>query len=369
MGRLIYHLDIEKILDRAANEETLTHDEILMLLSIKSKKYLQRLFTTARSLRNRYFNNKIFLYGFVYFSTWCKNSCTFCAYRSSNDLSPRYRKSNTEIWEVVLRLQESGVHLVDLTMGEDPFFHRTGGFERLQELVSKIKRETKLAVMISPGVVSGQTLKDFASVGVDWYACYQETYNRKLFGGLRAGQSFQQRLISKYRAAQFGLLVEEGLLLGVGETRQDLAFSLEKMRAIGAHQVRAMSFVPQKGIPLENVPSPERQWELIVIAVLRILFPDKLIPASLDVDGIDGLTDRLAAGANVVTSLIPANAGLAGVAQHKKDINEGYRTVAGVTPILQAEGLEVASPAEYNAWINGQKEDLAKQLLSKRWKV
>lgn len=48
---------------------------------------------------------------------------------------------------------------------------------------------------------------------------------------------------------------------------------------------------------------------------MRLLFPDKLIPASLDVDGISGLELRLMAGANVVTSIIPPNEGLAGVAQ------------------------------------------------------
>lgn len=78
-------------------------------------------------------------------------------------------------------------------MGEDPFYHQPRGFESLLELVRQIKRETKLPIMISPGVIPRQTLKGFAQAGVDWYACYQETFNRELFSRLRVEQSFQEQ--------------------------------------------------------------------------------------------------------------------------------------------------------------------------------
>jgi len=94
---------------------------------------------------------------------------------------------------------------------------------------------------------------------------------------------------------------------------------------------------------------------------MRLVFPDKLIPASLDVEGIQGLKERLDAGANVVTSIIPPEAGLAGVSQSTLDICEGYRTVPGVTPVLEECGLTPATLAEYRDWLanklgNGAKE-------------
>ena len=78
--------------------------------------------------------------------------------------------------------------------------------------------------------------------------------------------------------------------------------------------------------------------ELLTIAAMRLAMPDRLIPASLDVDGIRGLERRLEAGANVVTSIVPPTVGLAGVSQAELDIDEGYRTVAGVLPHLDAAG-------------------------------
>lgn len=62
--------------------------------------------------------------------------------------------------------------------------------------------------------------------------------------------------------------------------------------------MRTMTFVPQDGTPMEKTTQNSFLSELLNIAVMRILFPDKLIPASLDVDGLAGLKDRLQAGAN-----------------------------------------------------------------------
>jgi methylornithine synthase len=66
---------------------------------------------------------------------------------------------------------------------------------------------------------------------------------------LRLNQSYDLRFNSKINAMRSGLLVEDGILAGVGETLSDIAFSLEAMSRLGAHQVRVMSFVPQKGTP------------------------------------------------------------------------------------------------------------------------
>ena len=38
----------------------------------------ERLFAAAREARRRAFGNRIFLYGFLYLSTHCRNDCTFC---------------------------------------------------------------------------------------------------------------------------------------------------------------------------------------------------------------------------------------------------------------------------------------------------
>lgn len=341
---------LDRILEKAIQEIPLVREELLFLLGLSKESELSKVFEVARFLRTRYFKDKIFVYGFVYFSTYCRNDCAFCLYRQSNHSIERYRKTNSETMETALSLVESGVHLIDLTMGEDPFYFNKG-FNSLISLVEEIKKKTEIRIMLSTGVISEELLGKFKKAGVDWYATYQETHNPELYRNLRLDQSFEERMERKESARRMGILIEEGLLTGVGDSNEDLAHSLEEMKRIGADQLRVMSFIPQKDTPMQNYPLVPRLRELLLIAVMRLVFPDRLIPASLDVDGLNGLAERLNSGANVVTSIIPPQSGLAGVSNHSLDIEDGNRTVLKITPILEKNRLTLASRYEYDEWV------------------
>ena len=219
-----------QILDKAKEAIPLSREEIGQLLSLNDTESIRQLMATAQGLRNKYFGNKCFLYGFIYFSTYCQNQCTFCFYRKTNSSSPRYRKSLAEVKEIAGFLADAGVHLIDLTMGEDPLIHQEGNFHLLYQMIEGIKEETNLPVMISPGVVPQTVLQTLARLKTDWYALYQETHNPDLFQKLRVGQSFEERKANREFARQTGMLVEDGILLGVGETLQDRTDSIMYMK-------------------------------------------------------------------------------------------------------------------------------------------
>jgi methylornithine synthase len=304
-------------------------------------------FSAARELRARHSGDAVFLYGFVYFSTYCRNDCAFCFYRADNEESPRYRKTVDEVVAICRDLARSGVVLLDLTMGEDPAIHDDPGQAALIELVGAVVEGAGLPVMVSPGVLPEAALRALDGAGADWYALYQETHTRELYERLRVGQPFEARVAARNAARRAGLLVEDGLLTGIGDTAADRARSIFAMREAGWEQVRVMTFVPQAGTPLEDARTTGDTDELLTIAAMRLAMPDRFIPASLDVDGIAGLERRLQAGANVVTSIVPPTVGLAGVSQAELDIDEGHRTVHGVLPHLRRLGLRPAGVDEY----------------------
>jgi methylornithine synthase len=308
------------------------------------------LMAEARRVREAVFGDRIFLYGFVYFSTYCRNNCNFCYFRRDNEIR-RYRKSPAEVVETAERLYASGVNLIDLTMGEDPEYRRED-YRSLLAIIKEIKARTGAPVMVSPGVAPPDVVREIAAAGADFWALYQETHNRELYARLRAGQDYDERMACKAAARAAGMHIEEGVLTGVGETPEDLAHSLDEMGRIGASQMRAMSFVPQPGSPMEGHARGDRRTELEFIARLRIRYPRALIPATLDVDGSAGHAPRLEAGANVVTSIIPPRAGYQGVAQSELDIDEGARTAAEVAAALRALGLRPATTEEYRAQLD-----------------
>ena len=343
-------LMVEGILNKVKLGIELSKNEVVYLLKLSQPKERYKLFKAARELREKYFDNKIFLYGFVYFSTYCRNECTFCFYRKSNNYCKRYRKTEDEIVNIAQSLCDSGVNLIDLTMGEDPEYHcnKKNGYEKLTKIVDSVKKKVKLPIMISPGVVPKSVLIDLKQAGANWYACYQETHNRRKYEKLRINQNYNERLDIKVFAKNIGLLIEVN----------DISNSMFEMKKLNAEQVRTMSFVPQKGTPLFSEKVTDDLLELNIIAVMRLLFPDRLIPASLDVEGIVGLEERLNAGANVVTSIIPPRGGLVGVSQSTLNIDDGSRTVKGVTPVLEKCGLIPATTEEYINWVEKRQEAL-----------
>ena len=344
---------LETIFTRAQSGHPLSFEDIHFLLGLRDPDHHQALFQAARNLRQDHFDNKIFLYGFLYVSTFCRNDCTFCFFRRSNETPTRYRKSLDKILYIAIQMAASGVHLIDLTMGEDPRLHKNSraAIDTLSVLVERIKSATGLPVMVSPGVVPDATLDQLARAGAAWYACYQETHNIALFEKLRIGQNYAKRLSKKVQAHRKGLLIEEGILCGIGESDDDIAHSFKVIGELDADQIRVMNFVPQKGTPFADWDIPDPTRELMIIAIMRLAFPDRLIPASLDIDGLTGLKSRLNAGANVVTSLVPPGLGLSGVAHDTLDIENSKRTVESVTPVLHDCGLKVAHLDEYVNWI------------------
>lgn len=348
---------LEITLEKCSKGDSLTAEEVVFLLSRTEQAQVERIYEAARQARQKSFGNKVFLYGFVYFSTYCKNNCTFCYYRKDNPNPPRYRKTIDEVIDIAKELSESGIHLIDLTTGDDPYY--TKHPERLGEIVKAVKYATGLSVMVSPGLLDGRSLKMMEEAGADWYALYQETHRKTLFGQLRQGQSYEERMIAKTYARDLGMLIEEGLLTGIGDTFEDRAHSFKEMERLQTAQVRTMTYIPQAGAPFEGEQKIGFHDELMNIAVMRLLFPEVLIPASLDVEGTEGLEKRLMAGANVVTSIIPPNKGFAGVANCEHDIDEGYRTVAGIQDVLLKCCLENATALEYANWVAERRAKMA----------
>ncbi|MBR6911068.1 MAG: methylornithine synthase PylB [Candidatus Methanomethylophilaceae archaeon] len=345
---------IQDTIAKAEKEARLTPDEIFELMSIKDKGELEELYAAARRVRDREFGKKIFTYGFVYFSTYCKNNCTFCYYRTSNTGIDRYRKSKEEIVQLSASLQDAGINLSDLTMGEDPQMYKDG-YRNLLDIISAVHDEVGINIMASPGVLPQEMFAKVRDAGADWYACYQETYNRGLFESLRLNQSYDDRRNQKIWAMEAGLLAEDGMMIGLGESVRDRAETIAEMSSLGCAQVRAMTFVPQVGTPMQDFTPYDSTEELKAIAIMRLLNQDKLIPCSLDVEGIAGLRTRINAGANLVTSIVPPSQHLAGVAQHELDIENGNRSVEHVFEMLEDMGHHHASSAEYRSFLNAHR--------------
>jgi len=347
---------IDEIIDKAEKGQPVDIKEIYELMSITDENDLDKLYSAARRIRDRAFGKNIYTYGFVYFSTYCKNNCTFCYYRHTNGIE-RYRKSLEEIVEHCGNLQDAGINLADLTMGEDPLMY-ANNCEQFLKIVSAVHDDVGINIMASPGALEEKNFGPLRDAGADFFACYQETYNRDLFESRRINQSFDNRKNQKIWARQNGILAEDGMMIGIGESIMDRAIAINEMVNLDCEQIRAMTFVPQVGTPMEKDPHMESLDELKAIAVMRLLKHDVMIPCSLDVEGIAGLKTRIDAGASVITSIVPPNKHFAGVANPEMDIDNGNRSVEHVFELLDETGHHHASSADFRKLIADRKSKL-----------
>lgn len=353
--------DVPGIAERLADGGEATDAELAALITAEGPDR-EAVFEAARRVRDREFGKRTFLYGFVYFSTYCRNECSFCYYRRSNGIE-RYRKSKDEIVDLARSIRADGINLADLTMGEDPYMIRNG-YENFLDIVSAIRDETGLNIMASPGAVPEAEFPKLRDAGADICACYQETYNRRLFAERRIGQDFDYRMNQKIWPMRCGMLAEDGMMVGIGETVQDRVDTIRRMASMGCDQIRAMTFVPQAGTPMEGSGTVDTVNELLCMAAMRLLRHDAFIPATLDVEGIAGMEARLDAGASTVTSIIPAASHLAGVAQSEMDIEDGHRCADYVTSRLRAMGREPATASDLRREFDRRKRRLADRTRS-----
>lgn len=349
-------MNVPDIADRLADGGDATDEELAAILTSDGDDR-ESVFAAARRVRDRGFEKRTFLYGFVYFSTYCRNECSFCYYRKSNQ-AERYRKTKDEIVELVSDIKRAGLNLADLTMGEDPYMI-CNGYEKFIDMVETIRDTVGIPMMASPGAVPKEYFPSLRDAGADIVACYQETYNRGLFADRRLGQDFDFRRNQKVWAMENGMLAEDGMMVGIGETVEDRVQAIREMVSIGADQIRAMSFVPQAGTPMEGAGTVDSVNELLCLATMRLLKHDALIPATLDVEGIAGMRARLDAGANVVTSIISPTSHLAGVAQSSMDIEDGHRCADYVMSMLRSIGREPATMADLRSEFDRRKARLA----------
>ena len=81
---------LNSTLAKAKEGNVLSKKDITFLLSLEDNEQIDRLFQAAWDLRSKHFGDTIFLYGFIYTSTYCRNDCHFCFYRSPAERDFRF---------------------------------------------------------------------------------------------------------------------------------------------------------------------------------------------------------------------------------------------------------------------------------------
>lgn len=291
--------DMSKLIEQLREKKNLTDGQLKEL--IETDVYDKELFASAVDIREKAYGKDVYIRGLIEISSYCKNDCYYCGIRKSNDKAQRYRLSREEILECCVTGYDLGFRTFVLQGGEDPYFTD----ERICGIISEIKEKFPgCAVTLSLGEKSRESYQQYFDAGADRYLLRHETAGADHYKKLHPEDLSQEhRMQCLQDLKEIGYQVGSGFMVGSPyQKTEDLISDLRFLQELQPDMIGIGPFITHQDTPFREFTSGELTLCLRMVAILRHLFPEVLLPATTALGTIhpNGRELGLLAGANVV---------------------------------------------------------------------
>ena len=301
-------MDTALLIEKLNQIHALTRDEALQLIR-EGADYKDKLFALAQRAAQQSFGHNIFVRGLIEFTNYCKNDCYYCGIRRSNKNAARYRLTRDEILECCRAGYALGFRTFVLQGGED----YTYSDEDIAAIVRAIKQQhPDCAVTLSIGERSRETYKLWKEAGADRYLLRHETADFNHYAMLHPAElSAESRQSCLYTLKELGYQAGAGFMVGSPyQTAENLADDLMFLQKLRPQMIGIGPFIPHHDTPFKDEPAGSVELTLMLLAILRLLFPHVLLPATTALGTLcpGGRVLGIKAGANVIMpNLSPQN--------------------------------------------------------------
>ena len=258
------------------------------------------LLACAHDVRQRHYGNTVFVRGLIELTNICRKDCAYCGIRRSNRHADRYRLLPETVLEACAEGYRLGFRTFVLQGGEDPFYDG----DRVAALVSSIRtRYPDCAITLSLGEWPRATYQRLFEAGADRYLLRHETATETLYHTIHPDSVFSERRRCLRDLREIGFQTGAGFMVGIpGQTNADFVNDLLYLKQLQPHMVGIGPFIPHKDTPLAGNPAGTVDKTLTLLALVRLLLPDVLLPATTALGTIDpfGREKAYRAGANVI---------------------------------------------------------------------
>lgn len=276
-----------EVLEKAKECKGLNLKESAALLNIEDDELLSELYSTAKSIKEKIYGNRLVLFAPLYISNMCVNNCLYCAFRRDNKQLKRKTLSIDEIREEAECLVKEGHKRLLLVTGEHP---KKASIKFIGEAIEEIYKINldgnnirRLNVNTAPLTV--EEFKELKSFGIGTYQCFQETYHYETYKIMHPDgpkSDYQWRLYSMDRALQAGIDdVGIGSLFGLTDYKFETlallnhAFNLDSRYGIGPHTISVPRLEPALNAPAAEKPPyavDDKSFKKLV-AIIRLAVP------------------------------------------------------------------------------------------------
>ena len=266
-------------IDKIKEQRDITREELELILTTDNRDAVEYLRQTARAVADGVYGNKIFMRGLIELSSYCKNDCLYCGLRRSNKEAVRYRLTEEEIYECCETGYGLGFRTFVMQGGEDGWFTD----ERMCRIVSTVRQKyPDCAITLSLGERSRESYQALYDAGANRYLLRHETADAEHYGKLHpAEMSWQHRMDCLQALKEIGYQVGCGFMVGSPfQTIDTLYADLQFIRSFQPHMVGIGPFVSTHNTPFEGYPNGKVETTLRLLALIRLLHPRVLLPAT-----------------------------------------------------------------------------------------
>jgi biotin synthase-like enzyme len=267
-----------------------------VIKKIKNHKTLD-LLTKANKITLNTHGNKITLERAIFISWWCdKGDCAFC-YMSSQkskikDPKKARRNVNSILAEAEL-VKRIGWNIEFISGGYDSFTT-----EEIKNISQKIYKISGKPVWLNVGITKDLDIFGDEIIGVTGAI---ETANPVLHDKICPSKSIVDIVEMLELAGDLGFKKAITIILGLGETIEDLKYLFKLINDLGIQRIIFYSLNPHIDTIYENSSQPASLYYAGTVAATRIQFPQLEIITGTWIDNLANIGPLLLAGANGIT--------------------------------------------------------------------
>ncbi len=296
--RIMY---FKEIIDRLEKEKNLSDDEFKALLETEDEEVLEYLYAAARRVREGIYGKNVYLRGLIEFTNFCKNNCKYCGIRNGNKNCERYRLTFEQIIDCCNIGYDLGFRTFVLQGGEDMYYTD----EKMEMIIREIKRlHPDCAITLSIGEKERESFRRFFEAGADRYLLRHETADKAHYEMLHpSDMSFDHRMQCLKDLKEIGYQVGCGMMVGSPyQTIDHIVKDLRFLQDFRPQMVGMGPFIPHHDTEFKDEKAGTVLMTLKLLAIVRLLLPDVLLPATTALGTLDpkGREKGILAGANVV---------------------------------------------------------------------
>ena len=287
------------LIEKLKTTHDLTDAELLEFLGSSQPEDL--LFAAADAERRRQYGDAVYLRGLIEFTNYCKNNCYYCGIRAGNPHAERYRLTDDEILACCKEGYALGYRTFVLQGGEDPYYTD----DRICALVSAIAAQhPDCRITLSIGEKSRESYQRYYDAGARRYLLRHETADPAHYRKLHPeSMSLENRKRCLFDLREIGYQVGSGFMIGSPyQTHECIVADIRFLQRLQPDMIGVGPYITHRETPFAEMPSGDLHFSLKIIAMLRLLFPKALIPATTAFGSLhpQGREKALRAGANVM---------------------------------------------------------------------